>query len=232
MTRNHRRLSLLLALSTPLLIWAADVTLPHVFQAGGPIVADEMNANFAALRDAVNSKADRSSVVTSGTRLKRIGFRMSDGTTEDATFLFFSGAGPSHVYFDATDNRHCFTASFLTDSQGKGRCFPFAGYSISTNYFSDPQCAVPITSVARASPFPPTAAITLAGETRTMNDDSLAMKIENPSTIRYFQVGQPFGPVYCSGCISSGCDLVPGPFFYVGAEVDPSTFVEVTPARF
>jgi len=35
------------------LVWA-DVTLPHTFQAGETLSAADLNANFEALRDAVN----------------------------------------------------------------------------------------------------------------------------------------------------------------------------------
>lgn len=195
MTRSHRRLSLLLALSTPLLIWAADVTLPHVFQAGGPIVADEVNANFATLRDAVNSKADKSSVVTSGTRLKRLGYRMADGTTEDATVTLFSGGGPSHVYFDTVDNRHCFTLSGLLDNAGKSRCFPFAGFRVVQPY-TDPQCTSRITLITAAT-FP-TSNPEILGETMTAADAVLAVdNYTTPNTLHYYQVGPVHSaPVY------------------------------------
>jgi hypothetical protein len=51
-------------------VYAAAVTLPHTFQAGDPIRADEVNANFATLANAVESRAAPSElIVTVGNNL-------------------------------------------------------------------------------------------------------------------------------------------------------------------
>lgn len=140
------RLGVILGILVPLTIWAADVLLPHTFQSGGAIRASEVNANFEALRVAVNAKAEASAVVGSGTRLRRLGFRMSDGTTQVGGIL---SSGES-VYFDTLQNRHCIVrpSSLYLDSVGKMRCFPLAsGGDLSAsqiNVFTDAQCTTPL----------------------------------------------------------------------------------------
>lgn len=70
-----QRLGIALGVLVPLIIWAGDLVLPHTFSAGGAIRADEMNANFAAVR------AHASRAFMSGTRLKALGIKSADGTS-------------------------------------------------------------------------------------------------------------------------------------------------------
>ena len=58
--RNLLRFGLLLLLLLlPPVVYAASVTLPHVFVAGALTDADEMNANFTAVATAVNDNDSR-----------------------------------------------------------------------------------------------------------------------------------------------------------------------------
>ena len=57
-----RLISFLVAL-VALGVYAAAVTLPHTFQAGDPIRADEVNANFATLANVVESRAAPSELI-------------------------------------------------------------------------------------------------------------------------------------------------------------------------
>lgn len=53
MTRKHRLIAVFLTLLVPALVIANNLSLPHRFTSGGPILASEMNENFDAVVNAV-----------------------------------------------------------------------------------------------------------------------------------------------------------------------------------
>lgn len=137
------RLGIALGVLVPLVIWAGDLVVPHTFTAGGPIRADEMNANFEAVRAAVNTKADRVDAGTAA-RLKVVQFRSTDGTT-----LPSSGV-PPFAYYDSQLSVYC--SPELVGA--KVRCLPrdvlsgpFAAMSGAVelgNTYLDSSCTQPV----------------------------------------------------------------------------------------
>jgi hypothetical protein len=108
----------------PLSIWAADAILTHTFSAGTPIRAEEVNANFAALRDAVNSKADRGTTgggggVTSGSRLKLVRLSSADGMS--VPYIYDEEAS---LFYDTTLKIYCAMDSAGSEAAPQLRCQP------------------------------------------------------------------------------------------------------------
>jgi len=124
---SNKKMTLLGAVAgvmVPLTIWAADAFIPHTFSAGTPIRAEEVNANFAALRDAVNSKADRGTAgggggLTDGSRLKLVRLSSADGLS--APYLHDEEA---NVFYDTTLKGYCLMASFGPAASPQFRCEP------------------------------------------------------------------------------------------------------------
>lgn len=90
----------MLGLLIPVVIWAANAVLPFTFSSGGAIRASEINANFSALRDAVNAGS-------SGSRLKFFALRGADGSVFESplglgTFTF---AWDSQLQISCTPRR-------------------------------------------------------------------------------------------------------------------------------
>ena len=69
----------LLVVLTPAVIYAANLSIPNSFNPGESISSAQMNANFAAVQTAVNSKQD-STVVTCGVN-SAVTSIASNGTT-------------------------------------------------------------------------------------------------------------------------------------------------------
>ncbi|MDP1828044.1 MAG: hypothetical protein Q8L48_32515 [Archangium sp.] len=119
MDNRKHRLALLLALMTPLLIWGADLVIPHTFSAGGAIRAEEMNSNFDAVRASFNAHG-------SGSRLKVMNLKGPDGFVQP-----FSYQGLP-IAWDSQLQMSCMVAG--------GYCLPLA---VVTG-FSDAACTVPV----------------------------------------------------------------------------------------
>lgn len=119
MDNRKHRLALLLALMTPLLIWGADLVIPHTFSAGGAIRAEEMNSNFDAVRASFNARG-------SGSRLKVLNLKGPDGFVQP-----FSYQGIP-IAWDSQLQMSCMVAA--------GYCLPLAVLS----GFSDAACTVPV----------------------------------------------------------------------------------------
>lgn len=115
-------LSCLLAIAVPAVIYAADLTLPHVFTVGTPILASEVNANFEAVRLAVNSNG-------SGTRLKVLALKGNDGFSQLITGLglFFPIVWDSQLHI---------SCNVLF-----GYCGPLRSLQ---NIYSDAACTAPV----------------------------------------------------------------------------------------
>ncbi len=150
--RNWKKilLSLVGGLLVPASIYAANATLPHTFSAGTPIRAQEVNANFTALRDAVNTKADTGQTgASSGQRLKLVGFTSSDGlrlpskyytTTEDLLYdaILSMYCVPEHVPTAANTREYlCIPDSYSDTRQANNGD---EGYGSTGYYFADANC--------------------------------------------------------------------------------------------
>ncbi len=152
--RNWKKTLLSIAggLAVPVSIYTANATLPHTFSSGTPIRAEEVNANFTALRDAVNTKSDIvQNGAVSGQRLKLVGMTSSDGArfvSEDYTQnLLYDVAlsmycSPNDVLTSATTTEFlCLPAaySFLrraTDDNGSGGGpYVFADSTCNTRFY-------------------------------------------------------------------------------------------------
>lgn len=99
MKNTFRNLSVSVAMGVlvPLGVLAANLTIPTVFTPGTAIKASEMNANFAAVQAAVNSKADATSA-SAGPRIVD-----ANATTVGPLFSVGTTYG-SFGYSDATGN--------------------------------------------------------------------------------------------------------------------------------
>src|SRR4051812_30683206 len=110
MSKRNKWLGIGLALLAPVVVAAANLSIPNTFTPGTPIRSSEVNANFAAVQSAVNSKLDSSQATFIGSaRLAAFGYRTSDGAT--------TGWG----FFDRTLGTNCSPAP-ATD--GTMRCMP------------------------------------------------------------------------------------------------------------
>jgi hypothetical protein len=86
MKKSSKNLPLLwgaIALATPVLVWASNLTVPNTFSMGTPISSSQMNTNFQAVQTAVNSKQDAiTQTCGGGSAITAIG---TNGTTGTAT---------------------------------------------------------------------------------------------------------------------------------------------------
>jgi hypothetical protein len=122
----------------PLTLYAADAALPYVFTPGTPIRADQVNANFAALRDAVNGKADRSELAAGerpGTRLKPVRLSLS---SEDGMRVHLptgaAGEGGEEVFWDAALGIYCVPYPVDPERPTELTCVPAAQSSLDEVY--------------------------------------------------------------------------------------------------
>ncbi len=69
MEKPSKKLSIVwaaLVLSLPVVVWAANLTIPNTFTTGSSVSSSQMNANFAAVATAVNTKQDVTTMSCSG----------------------------------------------------------------------------------------------------------------------------------------------------------------------
>lgn len=129
---RHRRLGgIILAILLPVVVWAGNLILPFTFQSGTPIRASEMNANFAAVKQAVDELDARVSgsgtgLLRSGTRLKQITLEGADGVSATGVFSF-------PIFWDSQLHTACLVAGFRYT-----HCLPAPGAGVA---FSDPACS-------------------------------------------------------------------------------------------
>lgn len=96
MNDSRRLAGILVAVLVPVVVWAGNLVLPFSFQAGSPIRASEMNANFAAVKQAVDDLDARVSgtgagLLRSGSRLKMLTLEGPDGLSSPVAGQFSSG---------------------------------------------------------------------------------------------------------------------------------------------
>jgi hypothetical protein len=105
--------SCIAAIAVPSIIYAGNLTLPHLFSAGTPILASDMNENFDAVKQAIARTS------SSGTRLHAIGMKSSDGLS-----IPFGFAGEGTIW-DSTELTACSLAQVVNaQSQVEYRCLP------------------------------------------------------------------------------------------------------------
>src|SRR5205814_5028715 len=115
----------------PLAVLASNLSIPFTFSSGQPIRSADVNANFAAVQTAVNSKLDVSAApFVSGTRLKLVGVRSPDGMAFGIPILIYDSMLGVYCQPQFADDRmlHCLPNSANT--------FP--------SYFADSACNVPL----------------------------------------------------------------------------------------
>ena len=137
MTKNRNLvLSIVLGVLVPLAVVASNLSTPFTFTSGTPIKSADVNANFAAVQTAVNSKADVTDVATkSGTRLKLLGLRSPDGMA--MSISGFGGSNGIGIY-DSMLSMMCLPG-IATD--GLIRCVPVPlSFGGSDPFFSDTIC--------------------------------------------------------------------------------------------
>lgn len=122
MSRRSMWPGILVSLLVPAVIFAGNAVLPFTFTSGSPIRASEMNANFEALRAAIN-------LGNSGTRLKSPKWRSADGAQVPLTG-FQTGWWDAQLKFECTP--------FFSVNGGRygGRCLP----NLTLEHFTDPNC--------------------------------------------------------------------------------------------
>jgi hypothetical protein len=108
-----KRLAVLTGLLVPLVIWAGDAVLPNTFSPGTLIKSSELNANFEALRDAVNAKS-------AGTRLKTIRVSSSDGFAQEVG-LSAAGITPVPARVVPVDPSHAHPGVLLVTRASRPR---------------------------------------------------------------------------------------------------------------
>lgn len=210
--------------------------LPHTFTAGGAIRANEMNANFAAVKATVDGKADKGTTgLRAGARLKPVVTVSPDGAS--APFLVSTYNSVVPVFFDAQLGAACVPTS-------AGRCMPMG---VAIVAWDDSACTVPV-------------AQGLAGFTTGLYELGLDAGVFTPQYVygdslsfagpapQVFALGALRGPpsnIYCRRlsfladggtaqlCAprppGSSCDVDPGvPIYSVGAPVPLSTFAAVS----
>lgn len=119
MSRRSMWPGILVSLLVPAVIFAGNAVLPFTFTSGSPIRASEMNANFESLRAAIN-------LGNSGTRLKQLAWRFSDGAR-------FNLTGLDAMFWDSQMKVQCRPTSVTVRS---GRCLP----NDQLEWFADPSC--------------------------------------------------------------------------------------------
>jgi hypothetical protein len=199
-----KRLAVLTGLLVPLVIWAGDAVLPNTFSPGTLIKSSELNANFEALRDAVNAKS-------AGTRLKTIRVSSSDGFAQE---VGLSAAGITPVW-DSLLSISCRAAKVA----GAGvRCVP--AYS-STGY-SDAACTHPIAYLEHAGATVGAAIEYLGGGTAPTESPQFAF---DDQTGVFHRVGAATGSsnvyIHSGSCFLSS---VQAPTYELGAVEPASTF--------
>lgn len=111
----------LVGLLVPAVIFAGNAVLPFTFTSGSPIRASEMNANFEALRAAIN-------LGNSGTRLKYLTWRSPDGARLPV--------GGAYGFWDSQLRVECRPRFYGAAGLTGGRCLPIG----QLDFFADPNC--------------------------------------------------------------------------------------------
>lgn len=210
MTNKNFVLGIVMGVLIPVGVLASNLTLPHTFTAGTPIRAAEVNANFAAVATAVNSKLDSSAAGTkSGSRLKVIGYRSADGLAMPSYDLFDSQLGVYCQPFVATD--------------GLVRCLPIDSFY--ADVYSTPTCA----SASQLSIANQSASLPGYPPANTLYIRDTAAALDAGVTGFVVRALVPYsGPTYVwsgGSCVSFS---PPWPVYASGATVPPSTFQELT----
>lgn len=119
---------IVMLLAVPAVVWAGNLVLPFTFSPGTPIRASEMNANFTALKGAVDDLDSRLSaagvgVYKSGSRLKLMAIESNDGFAgPSASLTIISGTG--ELFWDDELKTACLRLDSSAYSSFRGRCVP------------------------------------------------------------------------------------------------------------
>jgi len=109
MTRHQRWYLFLAVLALSLGVWVVAVTMPHVFQAGEVIVADEVNDNFEALNLGKQERVDGTCPVGSSIRVVNpdgsVDCELDDGSGASSAWSLAGNAGtdPAVNFVGTTD---------------------------------------------------------------------------------------------------------------------------------
>jgi hypothetical protein len=202
-----------LGVLVPVVVLASNLTLPYSFTPGTPIHASEVNANFAAVQAAVNSKLDADAgVFRSGSRLVSFGFASTDGLRY-----------PVSSFFDTVLGAYC-GPGIATDSTL--RCLPAATYAFS--FFSDATCTtwlnVPTTNPSASYPSPTWRVPTATYVSTAPTDGGAGTEIHN-AVLFTGQVYTYGSYVNDAGVPMSGCvpTTVTGQMLYTAGTIVPPT---------
>ncbi len=225
MNNKNLALGITLGILVPVGVLASNLTLPFTFTAGTPIRASEVNANFAAIQTAVNSKLDSSEPrARNGSRLQLLALRSADGMSVPLTVM-----EPFSVpFFDSTLHTYCYPA-IATDAVV--RCLPSGLNNLPTGapgyYFTDAACqTTPLYYSEVAKPYGadrvPGMPVATGSYTRvvgTQPDGGAAIEVRLP--VRYT------GPLYTVG---TGGNCLPTttstPLYQPGSTVVPASSFE------
>jgi hypothetical protein len=113
---NTLRIFLITLFILPVYVWAGEVTLPNTFVPGERARADEMNANFAAVKDAVDDNDERITDLENqvgGTGAVTLSAHAFSTATADCVFKLTQLYG----YFENTD-KTCVAAASISLPDG------------------------------------------------------------------------------------------------------------------
>lgn len=209
MNKSHRT-GLLLGLLIPVVIWAANAALPFTFSSGGAIRASEVNANFTALRDAINAGS-------SGSRLKVIALRGADGFTQEVPWNSQMPLWDSQLQISCHPSR--------------GQCLPVY---VAGLYFSDSSCATTVAGRDGNTADDVIRALSESGADAGILEQPRFAYQASSSAVTFFRLGGLYsGPTFsvtsvglADGGSMQRCDPVnQGGTFYTTAGIEPaSTF--------